>query len=231
MTGATVPKETDGYQRYRLPADFTLDGGSLYLKTACDRIFACLGIVLLSPAFLGGALAIVCESIVDPRSRGPVFIGQVRMSAGRRFRIIKFRTYYSVENPLYKESEGTISFINKRPLTAVGRVLRKFYLDEIPQLFNIVKGDMSFVGPRPLPVREYADVVDKEGFRAREFIKGGVCGPCQALKGATERPPSKLELDEYLALSYATGTPWGIVATDLKHIWSTLRVVWRAEGL
>jgi exopolysaccharide biosynthesis polyprenyl glycosylphosphotransferase len=126
-------------------------GPCLLLKTALDRLFTFLGIILLSPILLSLSL------VVKFTSKGPVFFKQERCGLnGRRFTMYKFRTM--VENAdqikdLLKEKnemDGPVFKITDDPrLTKVGRLLRKFSLDELPQLFNVLRGDMSLVGPRP----------------------------------------------------------------------------------
>lgn len=118
--------------------------GDLILKRIFDLIAAILATLILSPVFLIISLAIVLDS------KGPVFFRQVRVTQyGRRFRIFKFRTM--VENA---ESIGNqVTCKNDMRVTKVGRILRKYRLDEIPQLLNIIAGDMTFVGTRPEVVK------------------------------------------------------------------------------
>lgn len=110
------------------------------MKRAFDLLFGLAGIILLSPIFLALAL------IVKFSSAGPVFFAQERVGRhGVRFRIWKFRSMVD-----RAEEKGTSVTASGDPrITRVGRWLRRTKLDELPQLFNIVKGEMSFVGPRP----------------------------------------------------------------------------------
>ena len=122
------------------------------MKRLFDIIFSFLGLLLLSPLFVVLAVWIKCDS------RGPVFYRQVRVGRGNRdFRIFKFR---SMRVGSDKGSLVTIGGRDPR-VTRSGYYIRKFKLDELPQLINVLIGDMSFVGPRP-EVRKYVDMYTTE---------------------------------------------------------------------
>ncbi len=114
--------------------------GSLLLKRGFDVVMSAILLILLGPVMIGIAIWIRTDS------RGPVFFRQERITQfGRKFRIYKFRTM--VENA---EQKGTLVTVGEDPrITKVGRKIRAKRLDELPQLFNILAGDMSFVGTRP----------------------------------------------------------------------------------
>ncbi|MEP6687709.1 MAG: sugar transferase [Gemmatimonadales bacterium] len=115
-------------------------------KRALDLALAGLGVIVLSPIFLAAATLVALDS------RGPVFFRQTRIGRGfRPFRIIKFRTMV-----LDAERGGALSVGADPRVTRAGRHLRRLKLDELPQLFNVVAGDMSLVGPRP-EVPEYVE--------------------------------------------------------------------------
>ena len=121
------------------------------IKRLFDLIIATLLIIILSPLFLIIAIAIKLDS------KGPVFYKQVRLTKnGRPFKIIKFRSMFVGADKLlkdlqkYSETTGPIFKMRKDPrVTRVGKIIRKLSLDELPQLFNVIKGDLSLVGPRP----------------------------------------------------------------------------------
>lgn len=128
------------------------------MKRLFDICVACLALVLLSPVLAAIAIAVKCSSM------GPVFYRQQRVGRGfQPFRIFKFRTMV-VDAPL---RGGQITSGHNDPrITRIGRFLRKWKLDELPQLFNVVQGDMSLVGPRPEVPRyvemfrtEYTDIL------------------------------------------------------------------------
>ena len=215
---------------YQLSADLEYEGRNLFLKNWADRLLGAFFMVLLSPLFLILAAAIILEGLIFGDARGPVFVGQRRFSANKPFNLFKFRSYYIQDDTLHKDKTDTIWFINERRQTRVGKVLRKFYLDELPQLFNILCGDMSFVGPRPWPGKQNKEVIAL-GFQSRRFLKGGLCGPNQSLKGVKEKPAHKFELEEMLLELYMSRSAIGVVWTDVRLVWGTLRVAFRAEGL
>ncbi len=131
----------------------------LIFKQTLDRIAAGIGLLLLSPLLAAIAVA------VKATSRGPVFFRQVRCGLhGRRFKLLKFRTMVvnaeEIKETLshLNEMDGPVFKIKNDPrITPVGRVLRKLSLDELPQLVNVLKGEMSLVGPRPPLPQEVAD--------------------------------------------------------------------------
>jgi lipopolysaccharide/colanic/teichoic acid biosynthesis glycosyltransferase len=136
------------------------------LKSAFDRFVAGSAIVLLSPVLLVIAL------LVRMDSPGPGLFRQVRIGRnGRSFRIYKFRTMIDGAHRIAQN----ISPDGDPRITRVGRVLRDWYLDELPQLFNVVKGDMSLVGPRP-ETPEYVDLYTSEERRVLK-VRPGLVGP------------------------------------------------------
>lgn len=117
---------------------------SLYAKRIFDIIFAIISFIILLPVF------IIISFSIKIDSKGPIIFSQVRVTQyGKHFRIFKFRTM--VENADKTGEQITVK--NDVRITNIGKFLRKYRLDEIPQLFNIILGDMSFVGPRPEVVK------------------------------------------------------------------------------
>ena len=149
-------------------------GSTFLLKRMLDIVMSLFFITILSPIFLFTALAIKLED------RGPVIYSQIRVGKwGSLFRMYKFRSMVvnaeKMKNSLQNENEtkGVIFKIRKDPrITAVGRIIRKLSIDEFPQFWNVLKGDMSLVGPRPplLPeVNEYSNV-----HRQRLSVRPGI---------------------------------------------------------
>ena len=202
----------------RLPS-----GGRLLRKRAFDIVCAALGLLVLSPVLL------VCALLVGLTSPGGVLFRQERVGKdGVPFTIYKFRS-------MRKDNAGLkISTSGDSRITPVGRVLRKAKLDELPQLWNVLKGDMSFVGPRP-EVREYTDLYTSEQ-RQVLLLRPGITGLASIryrneneLLTASDDPnrtyieeimPAKLALD----LKYI---PRACVSYDIKLILETLVTVVR----
>jgi exopolysaccharide biosynthesis polyprenyl glycosylphosphotransferase len=148
---------------------------SIMLKNAVDRIGALFLILLLSPLMLVVALAVRCNS------KGPVIFRQLRAGLhGRPFTMLKFRTMCVDAEARQKDLEsmnqmrGPVFKIENDPrITSLGRFLRKTSIDELPQLFNVLKGEMSLVGPRPLPLYE-VEKFESAGHRRRLSMKPGL---------------------------------------------------------
>ena len=200
------------------------------LKYGIDKVVAALALLLLSPLFVAVALAMGGEALLRPRSRGPIFVTDRRISAARPFSLVKFRTHVLGDDERYAEKKGTTDYINDREVTAVGRLLRRFYLDELPQLANIVAGHMSFVGPRPVPEIQY-DSTLRQGYEAKRLLRAGLAGPVQSLKGQWSRVENYLDADEELIEAYATRSAIAILMLDLRIAGRTLRKVLHADGL
>ena len=160
---------------------------SFLLKRLLDVLFSLLFLIVLSPVMLAAAIAIHAED------GGPVFYRQERVTLyGKTFRILKFRSMV-----VDAERFGAIPATENDPrITRVGRVLRKTRVDELPQLFNILAGQMSFVGPRPervLHVEIYQQQVPEFKYRLR--VKGGLTGYAQVYGKYNTSPEDKLKLD------------------------------------
>jgi len=151
------------------------EGWSLLIKRLLDISISLVLLILLAPLFLVTAL------IIQLTSPGPVFFVQERFGLNkRRFRVYKFRTMVrDAERMLpalehLNEVSGPVFKIKNDPrITPIGGFLRKTSMDELPQLFNVLRGDMSLVGPRPLPVRDYQGL-DQDWQRRRFSIRPGI---------------------------------------------------------
>jgi exopolysaccharide biosynthesis polyprenyl glycosylphosphotransferase len=194
------------------------------VKGVFDRVVAGTVLLLLSPILLVVALA------VRLTSRGRVIFTQTRVGVkGEPFQIYKFRSMYAdAEQRLVdlesqnERSEGLLFKIRQDPrVTPVGRWLRRFSIDEMPQLFNVLKGDMSLVGPRPpLPVEveNYGDDV-----RRRLLVRPGVTGLWQ-VSGRSD-----LDWDESVRLDLRYVENWSLIY-DFAILWKTAAAVLRGSG-
>jgi exopolysaccharide biosynthesis polyprenyl glycosylphosphotransferase len=203
---------------------FELTRSSAAVKRAFDMAFAALGLLAISPLMLAAAAAIKLDS------DGPVFFRQLRVGRhGNRFHILKFRTMVADAEAL-KDSlrhrneaqEGLFKIVDDPRVTRVGRILRKTALDELPQLLNILKGEMSLVGPRPLIVEE--DLRIQGWHRRRLELTPGMTGPWQILG------PARVPLAEMVAMDYLYVANWSLW-TDMKILLRTISYVVSCRGL
>ena len=164
-----------------------LSPGQRFIKRTMDIILVIIALLISSPLMLFAALAV---KLYD---RGPVFYKQKRLTKnGREFNVIKFRSMV-----VNAERHGAqLADRNDNRVTPVGKLLRKCRLDELPQLFNILKGDMSFVGPRP-ERPEFCAKYEKTmpEFRYRLKVKAGLTGYAQIMGKYNTTPYDKLKLD------------------------------------
>lgn len=190
--------------------DVALRGIRSLVKRAFDIVVAALGLVILSPILLLIAI------LIKLGSRGRVFYLQERMGMdGRRFKMIKFRTMVSDAE---KETGPVMCQPGDPRMTKFGRFLRRFSLDELPQLVNVLKGEMSLIGPRPERpefVAQFADRIPK--YMLRHKVKCGITGWAQVHNLRQDTPIDKrIEYDFYYIQNWSP-------ALDLKIIWMTLR--------
>jgi lipopolysaccharide/colanic/teichoic acid biosynthesis glycosyltransferase len=185
-------------------------------KRAFDILGALVLLVLASPVMLLSALAIRLED------RGPALFKQTRVGkGGELFTIFKFRTMVRdaelMQLDLTNDHEGPVFKMRGDPrITHVGRLLRKTSMDELPQLFNIVRGDMSLVGPRPLPVHE-VDAAPAS-FLDRQAVKPGLTGRWQ-VSGRSDTGFDELdELDRWYVDNWSLGQDLEILARTVPAV-------------
>ncbi len=210
--------------------EFVYAKNNLYLKRLFDIGGSLLGLAVCSPFVAAAAASIVIEGIWNPAARGPILWPMTRVSAGKPFSLLKFRTFLIGPECAGRAKADLDWIVNELPPTRTGRVLRTIYLDELPQLWNILTGDMSIVGPRPWPKREYEAHLAR-GLQGKRLLKGGLCGPIQSLKGQTDRAKSEVNPEEQLVLDYLNRSAPGVLLLDLRLMRDTAKVVFEAKGL
>ncbi|MBN2200136.1 MAG: undecaprenyl-phosphate glucose phosphotransferase [Candidatus Aminicenantes bacterium] len=190
--------------------EVSLRGGKLAVKRAIDLVVSGVLLLLLSPLFL------VVSLLVKLTSRGSVFYKQERVGLdGRAFDLIKFRTMVSDAE---KNSGPVMCQPGDKRMTRVGRFLRRYSIDEFPQLVNVLRGQMSLIGPRPerpFFVRDFREKIPK--YMLRHKVKSGITGWAQVhgLRQDTSIE-KRLEFDFYYMQNWS-------LALDLKIAWMTLR--------
>jgi exopolysaccharide biosynthesis polyprenyl glycosylphosphotransferase len=203
---------------------FDLTRSSMAVKRAFDLLGASIGLLAVSPLLIAIAIAIKLDS------RGQIFFRQLRVGRyGQRFYMLKFRTMVQDADAM-KDSlrhrneaqEGLFKIAEDPRTTRVGRFLRKTALDELPQLLNIVKGEMSLVGPRPLVIEEDRRI---QGWNRRRLeLMPGMTGPWQILG------PARVPLSEMVAMDYLYVANWSLW-TDIKILLRTVPHVFGGRGL
>ena len=202
----------------------SMKGAPIILKRFLDIFASLLLLVISSPLFL------IVSVAIKSSSPGPIFFIQERIGLNkRRFRLYKFRTMVQdaekmqAELKKWNEATGPVFKIKNDPrVTKIGRILRKTSIDEIPQLINVLKGDMSLVGPRPLPVRDY-EGFDQDWHRRRFSVRPGLTCLWQ-VNGRSDTPFEKwMKLDmEYI-------DNWSL-RLDFKILLKTIPAVIRGSG-
>jgi exopolysaccharide biosynthesis polyprenyl glycosylphosphotransferase len=199
------------------------DGIDFAVKRTFDVIVASLIMLAISPVLIFSALA------VRLTSRGPVIYRSWRPGIGRRpFACLKFRTMYrdaderQADLESLNEASGALFKIRDDPrMTPVGRFLRRFSLDELPQLWNVMRGDMSLVGPRPLPQRDFEML--EEWHKKRYLVLPGVTGLWQ-VSGRSE-----LDFDDLVRLDFLYLEHWSPFL-DLTILVKTIPAVFMRRG-
>lgn len=185
------------------------------LKNMIDRVLALVGLVVLSPVFVVLILAIKLDS------KGPVLFRQKRVGIYKcHFNILKFRTM-RIDTP--KDMPTHLLENPEQYITRVGRFLRKTSLDELPQMINIIRGDMAIVGPRPALWNQYDLIAERDKYGANDILPG-LTGWAQ-INGRDELPidvKAKLDGEYVLRQSF-----W----MDLRCIFGTAVSVLRQDGV
>ena len=213
-----------GGQSYVTSSTTVREWWPLTIKRALDIVFSILLLILFSPVLLAAAV------LVYSTSNGPVFFLQERVGLNkRRFRMYKFRTMvFNAEKIMARleklnEAAGPVFKIKNDPrITTVGRFLRRASVDELPQLLNVLKGDMSLVGPRPLPVRDYEGF--SEDWQRRRFsVRPGITCLWQVAGR------SSIPFEQWMRLDLQYVDEWSLWL-DLKILARTIPAVFRGVG-
>lgn len=186
--------------------------GYRFVKRLFDMVASTIALVILSPLFL---IIAICIKIDDPK--GPVFYSQVRVGKdGKHFKMFKFRSMVTNADQLLEklrsqnDVDGAMFKMKNDPrITKVGRIIRKYSLDELPQLANVVMGSMSIVGPRPPLVSEVAEYTDYD--KQRLMVKPGATGMWQ-VGGRND-----VSFDEMVALD--------LMYIQERSIWLDLKIM------
>lgn len=187
-----------------------------YIKRTLDFLAAALGLVFLTPVFL--VISFLLALTID----GKVFFTQSRV--GKRNKIFKVFKFKSMNDN--RDANGEL-LSNEERLTKLGRFIRSTSLDELPQLFNVIKGDMSFVGPRPLHVR-YLDYYTEEEVK-RHLVRPGITGLAQVSGRNALNWDDRLRLDVQYVDNISFTNDVKIIMLTIKKIFNTTEI--KSEGI
>jgi exopolysaccharide biosynthesis polyprenyl glycosylphosphotransferase len=200
------------------------DGWQLIAKRLIDVMASTLLLITLAPLLIAVVLLIKWDS------PGPVFFGQERVGFNkRRFRMLKFRTMVDGSDQQQcalehlNEAQGPVFKIKNDPrVTRIGAFLRRFSIDELPQLVNVLKGEMSLVGPRPLPVRD-VERIDVQWHKRRFSIKPGITCLWQV------NGRSNIGFNDWVRMDLDYIDKWSL-ALDLLILVKTIPAVFKGPG-
>lgn len=189
----------------------------MFIKHILDKIFGVILLVLLSPILVIIAIAIKLNS------KGPVIFKQKRLGKnGEIFEIYKFRTMYVDAPDLRNEDGSTFNSDDDPRVTTVGKFLRKTSLDELSQIFNILKGEMSFIGPRPDLPDHYNLYTEFD--KKKLLVRPGVTGYAQANGRNNIEWKKRIEMDIFYIDNYS-------LLLDIKILFKTVFSVLKSEGV
>ena len=239
MNKIVEPKEAFPYKpptdeiRQKFAHIFQIKGAlpQRFFKSLFDKVIAAFLLLVFSPVLIILKLAFLIEGWLIPENKGDMFFYYNAVSAGKvvpKYKIRLIKTKY-IEPEGAKRHDWIAFSAEWKPdsRTHVGNFVKKFYLDELPQFFSILKGDMSIVGPRPLAILHYERDL-AQGNVTRKLLKGGLLGLGHINKGTSEMGNPEYEyeyIDEYIKRSSLK-----LLTLDLWIIWKGILVIVKGGG-
>jgi len=201
------------------------------LKIIFDKLLASICLTLSLPIFLILKVAYVIEGFLIPENKGPLFFYYEAISQGKKFRKYKLRLikikHIDAQAAKRHDWVAYVAEWDPSKRTYVGEFIKQYYLDELPQFYSILKGDMSVVGPRPLAVVHYhRDLA--QGNVARLLLRGGLFGLGHIHKGTSQMGEPRYEY-EYIH-EMLSRSSWGLLKLDMWIIWRGILLMAKGGG-
>lgn len=200
-------------------------------KTLIDRVIGSILVLISVPVLILLKIGFLIEGFLVPENKGPMFFYYNAVSAGKvipKYKIRLIKTKFI--DPIGASKHDWIAFSaewSPQSRTYMGGFVKKFYLDELPQFFSVVKGDISIVGPRTLSVLHYERDL-AQGNVSRRLIKGGLLGLGHINKGTANMGDPSYEY-EYID-QYLNRSAWGLFTLDLWIIWKGVALMSKGGG-
>ncbi|MDP3995145.1 MAG: sugar transferase [Patescibacteria group bacterium] len=205
-----------------------------FLKRLFDIAVSVVLLVLFLPIAVLIVLCMAVEAVFCRLNRGPIFYTETRISAGVPFKLRKFRIF---KTAAYEPIRARGEIVHTKPLeknpdnlTGCGKVLKAFYLDELPQLWSVFCGDMTLVGPRPWNPIDYENEIAKGEFR-KKAIRAGLTGPVQLHKQDAAEHGGEHKMDYEYIMFVKNKNNAAVVAHDIKLLTQSLWFMLRGQGL
>ena len=225
------PPSEEIKSRYAYIFEITEELPPRFFKLFFDKVVASIMLIIASPILMMLKIAYVIEGLLIPENKGPMFFYYFAVSAGKKIPKYKIRLIKEKYiDPVGAQNHDWLAYSaewSDESRTITGSFVKKFYLDELPQFYSVLIGDMSIVGPRPLSVLHYERDL-KQGNVTRKLLRGGLLGLGHINKGTPEMGNPIYEykyVDEYLNKSSLK-----LLFLDLKIIWRGILVIFKGGG-
>ena len=197
----------------------------------CVSVFLFL---LFTPFLVVFFVLTIIEYIFVPTSRGPIVYREMRISNGNEFLFTKFRIF---KQSAISNAQGRGKIVhtksleqNSKNLTIIGRILKRIYMDELPQLWHVLRGEMTLVGPRPTNF-ENTEKLRERGDFTKDMMICGLTGPFQAVKGNEEEARAQKDVDmEYIEF-VRNSSGWRVFLKDVRLLVRTVKTILEAKGI
>tara|TARA_B100001989_G_scaffold250773_1_gene228537 strand:- start:725 stop:1369 length:645 start_codon:yes stop_codon:yes gene_type:complete len=206
----------------------------IFAKRLLDIVLSSFILIITLPFSATALFLIKIVQILDGGLFHPLFYKETRMSHGVPFTLYKFNIF---KHRMILEAKARGEFIHTKyfekngGVTVVGWVLKQIYMDELPQFFNVLKGDLSIVGPRPVNLEVYQNLMDNGHF-AKNQVRAGITGRYQSMKNLTETTKiTDRDMDQEYADYYHHHNWYQVLWFDLTIMFQTVAVIFKARGI